>query len=222
MIRLRRRFATAPDSGLSMMELIVSMAVTTLVLAIMGNMLVTVARITADSNKTTSRSGVASNIMNEIVKVIRPATNIAVSTSSTNDPAIVAATPTSLTLYSFVDADPASPAPKKVTFRVDAQGMVFEDRWTATVSQGYWVFTGAVSTSQIGGPIQGSLFTYLDGLDAPVVPSGTGLTLAQRSTVASIAVSVQIGNTAAYGSDPVIITNNTVAMPNLGLNETAN
>src|SRR5665647_2329800 len=100
---------------MSLTELIVAMMVTGIVLAIVGTMFVNVAKVTSNSNKTTTRSNTASNIMSAISTVIRPAVDNAVS-GAADDPAVVSATPLSLTIYSLVNTNAVSPQPTKVAY----------------------------------------------------------------------------------------------------------
>ena len=209
---------------MSLSELIVVMMVTGIVLAAVGTFFVNIAIVTTNANAATSRTNVAANVMNEMSKVIRTSSNNAVAASDDPDPAIVSATPSALTVYSYVDTSPTAPAPSKVTFRVDSNGIVFEDRVKGTLSGSYYVFTGATTTRNLGGPIlPASLFTYLDTANAVITPGAAGLTLDQRNTVASIKVVITIANTsttggtapsAATGNSPIILQN-TIGMPNL-------
>jgi type II secretory pathway pseudopilin PulG len=226
---LRRRLRE--EDGMSLGELIVVMMVTAIVLAAVATFFTNVAIVTTNANAATSRTNVAANIMNEMSKVIRTSSNNAIAGSDDPDPAIVSATASALTVYSYVDTSPTAPAPSKVTFRVDANGIVFEDRIAGTLSGSYYVFTGATTTRNLGGPIvPTSLFTYLDTTNKPVTIGATGLTLDQRNTVASIQVVITIANNsttggtapdAAKGNSPIVITN-TIGMPNLLLTGTDN
>jgi prepilin-type N-terminal cleavage/methylation domain-containing protein len=229
---LRRRLDPKSDSGLSLVELIVVMFITGIVLAIVGSMFINVAYVTANSNSTTTRSSIAANVMNEMSEVIRTAANNAVVTSDDPDPAIVSGTVSALTVYSYVDTSATNPMPSKVTFRVDSSGTVFEDRIVGTVSGSYYVFTGATTTRNLGGPVLAtSLFTYLDASNQVVTPATAGtppsLSLLQRNAVASVKVTITIANntttkgstSAPGGNDPVTIIK-TIGMPNLLLTGT--
>ncbi len=216
---------------MSIIELIVVMMITGIMLAAVGTFFVNVAIVTTNASTKASRSNVAANIMNEMSKVIRTSSNNAIAGSDDSDPAIVSGTASSLTVYSYVDTVATSPAPTKVTFRVDANGIVYEDRIVGTVSGSYFVFTGATTTRNLGGPIvPAALFTYLDTSNQAVVPAASGLTLAQRNTIASIQVTVTVANNsttggtapdATKGNSPVVLSN-TIGMPNLLLTGTDN
>ncbi|MCU1579257.1 MAG: hypothetical protein JWP19_1461 [Rhodoglobus sp.] len=207
------------QDGMSITELIVSIFVTSIVLTIVGALFVNVVRVTSNANATTTRSSTAANVMNEISTVIRPATKNAIANSDTADPAIVAGTPLSLTIYSLVDTAPDGPAPSKVSFSIDGSGNVAESRVLGTLSSGYWVFSAAATTRSLPGPVQSltgtnALFVYLDSANAVVTPGSTGLTLAQRASITSIKVTVSIANQPTTGNDPITIID-TFGMPNL-------
>lgn len=212
------------DEGLSLSELLVSIMVTSIALAMVTALFVNVVKVTGVSNATTQRSSSAANVINEISTVIRPATDIAIA-NSTPMPAVDAATGLTLTIYSFVDTVPNSPAPSKVSFSIDSNRNLVESRIAGTLSAGYWVFTATPKTRTLPGPLQrlsgdNALFVYLDATNTVLIPGTDGLTAAQRDAVASIKVNVTIANnglvssTDVNGSDPVTIVN-TFGMPNL-------
>lgn len=217
---IRRRLASgASEAGLSLVEIIVAMMLTGILMTIVGSLVINVAKITSNSGSTALRSSVAANVMDEVSKVVRPASNN--DTGGTDpDPAVVSGTISGLTVISYVDANPVSPAPTKVTFRLDAKSNLVEDRIAGTLSAtGYWTFTGTTTTRTIGGPVSAltgndALFVYLDDNGQVLTPGTTGLSLTQRQSIASIRVTIRIENALTSGSDPIIITN-TVGMPNV-------
>lgn len=210
---------------MSLAELIVTMMVTGILLAIVASMFINVARVTASSNASNARSSIAANVMEGITEVVRSAANNAVAFSEDPDPAIVAATATGLTLYAYADTVPTVPAPTKITYRVDASGNLIEDRYASSLSGSYWVFATTATSRTLGGPISLTgtepLFAYLDSDNKVVTPAAGGLTLAQRTTVASIRVTVRIENVNTATSKPIIVQN-TVGMPNLNFTRTDN
>jgi Tfp pilus assembly protein PilW len=207
------------ERGLSLVEVIVGMAVTTILLAIVATMFISVVKVTSNANSTTTRSSDGANILNEIGTVLRPAVTHPVTGTNVAEPAIVSGTPLAVTLYSLVDTNTTTPAPTKVTFSIDSNGMVIESRVAATASGKYWLFTATPTTRVLGGPVQSltgtdALFVYFDSQNAVITPGGSGLTLAQRDAVANVQVTVNIANTLTTGADPVIIIN-TFGMPNV-------
>lgn len=216
---LARRLTGPRDAGIGMTELVVTIMVTGLMAALVSSMFINVALATNNSTATIQRNGIATNVMDAVGTVIRTAAKNPVSTSNEPDPAIVAGTGSSLTLYSFVNANPAAPAPTKVGYRLDGSGNLLEDKWVATQASGYWVFTGTVATRTLGGPLisptgTDPIFVYLDDTGAVVTPGGSGLTLAQRKTITSIRITLQMANSPTTGSSNILIVS-TVAMPNL-------
>lgn len=122
---IARRLAGPRDAGVSLTELIVTVMVTGVIAAIVSAMFLNVALATNNSTATITRNGIATNAMDAVSTVIRTAAVLPVSTSTDPDPAIVAGTGNSLTLYSFVNANPALPAPSKVAYRFDTNGTLF-------------------------------------------------------------------------------------------------
>jgi hypothetical protein len=220
MIALRRRLG-AEDSGIGMVELLVSMMLSAVLLAMVGTMFVNIARATTTANQSREGSSTAGTMANELSRVIRSAAQNAVQATPTLDPAVVAGMPDSLTLYSLTDADSAAPAPVKVRFTV-VNGQLVEERWRAVAAGGYWTFgSGAADLTRILGgtvvPPAGAdepLFVYLNGSGAAIPLAGTGLTADQRVAVASIKVSVRVRG-ASSATAPVVLVQNTIGMPNL-------
>jgi Tfp pilus assembly protein PilV len=211
----------ADDSGIGMVELLVSMMLSAVLLAMVGTMFVNIARATTSSAQSREGSSVAGTMANELSRVIRSAAQNAVQGQSALDPAVIAGSAQSVTLYSLTDTSAAAPAPTKIRFSV-VGGSLVEERWRAVAVAGFWTFgTGAAdSTRNLGGvvvaPTGGDdpLFVYLNGAGAVVPPGGTGLTADQRATVSSIRISVRVRG-ASSAAAPVVLLQNTVGMPNL-------
>lgn len=211
-LRLRR----APESGISLVELIVSMVLLGLVSSIAVGLFVSATRTIAMASATHEDTGTAANIMNELTQVIRSGTANPVSDAA-SAPAVITATPKKLVMYTYADSDAALPRPLKVEFtRSDASGQLVEKRWAPSVTtKGFWNFASPtlISTRTFPGVLRNTnLFTYntADGRssgapDAAKVPS-----------ITSISVLVVIrDDTNASG----VRLENTVGMPNLGLSK---
>lgn len=227
MRRLRRR--AADDRGLSMTEVLISMFLTSLLLAAAGGMLIQVSKITTSSNQTQNSTKIGANVANGITSVLRVSTKVATS-NNVQDPAIVAGTRSSITVYSNSNADPVNVGPTRVTFTLNASGDLIEDRCVAKPSGGYWTFGTCASTSTrtlgqglkaagtvIKGKTAGSLFTYIDGNGNAIAltSANPSLTDAQRKSITSIVVEVWAqapGSTTAAS-----VIKNTVVLRNLGL-----
>jgi prepilin-type N-terminal cleavage/methylation domain-containing protein len=205
------------DSGLSLVEMLVAMMLSGILLAMVGTLFVTVAKATSTSNLTREAGSVAGNVANAMSKTIRFAAQNAVQNQLALDPAVVAGTPTALTLYSLADAATVNPAPWMVRYRVVGANLV-EERWTASDTGGFWTFSGGTpaTTRPLGGTIvEGSgIFTYLDSAGAELAPGAGGLTATQRAAVAAIKITVRV-RSASSPDAPLAVVQNTVGMPNL-------
>lgn len=229
MMRRLRDALRRDDSGLSMTEVLVSMLLTSILLAAAGGMIVQVSKITTSSNQTQNSTKISANVANGLSSVLRVSTKIA-KPSDVMDPAIVAGTRSSVTVYANANADPMNIGPTRVAFTLEASGKLVEARCVAKPSGSYWSFDSCASTSTrtigegiiapgvvVKGKTAGQLFTYLDGNGNTIVlPSATGsLTDDQRKSVASIVVEVWVqapGSTTAAS-----VIKNTVVLRNLGL-----
>jgi Tfp pilus assembly protein PilW len=224
-IARRMRRVRDDSSGLSLIEVLVSSALSLVILAMIATMYIQVTKITTASNQTHNSNGVAANVANQLSAVLRVATTLAKNNVATPDPAIVAGTRSSVTLYSLSNTSATNPAPVRVTYTL-VNGVVTEDRCAGVASGAYWTFGSCSSTSSrvvgegILAPtaVANQLFTYLDVNGAQLVPGtgGTGsLTAAQRALVAKITVVVR-AQAPGSETDPVLVSN-TVVLRNLGL-----
>jgi len=213
----------ADQSGLSLAEVLVAVLLTALLFVMVGAMFVQVTNLTTAASQTRESNGNASNIANEINSVVRVATNLAKLNSAIPDPAVVDGTRSSLTIYSLADTSATTPAPTKVTFTLDAAGKVTEARCTGSLSGAYYTFGSCTASSSrvIGVGVLAptgttdQLFTYRDVNGAPIIIGTSSLTAAQRTTVASITVTVRT-QPANSTTRPVIVSN-TVVLRNIGL-----
>jgi hypothetical protein len=164
--------------------------------------------------------------MNEISKVLRFAATNPVLNQPIDTPAFVTASPETVSVYSYVDANPTTPAPTQVTFSLDSSRRLIESRYAAySVATGYWAFKTTpyitrVLTGQVIAPATGelSLFTYLDANNNQIA-CGTACTAAQINAIASVEVTMKIKGNSGASSKPLFIQN-TVGLPNLDVNRT--
>lgn len=211
------------QSGMSLAEVLVSSMLTLVIMTMIATMFVQVTKITTASNQTHNSNGVAANIANELSAVIRVATTLAKSNVATPDPAIVAGTRSSLTLYTLSNTSADNPAPVRVTFTLDSSNTLTEQRCGGVASAGFWTFGSCSSTSTriIGQGLLAptatgnQLFTYRTVNNADMVIGTGSLTAAQRAQVASIVVTVRAQAPGAE-TNPVLVQN-VVVLRNLGL-----
>lgn len=222
-LRLALRRLRQEESGLSLVELLVSGLLTVALLVMVGTMMVQMSKITMASNETTRSNNVASNIANEITTTLRVASTIPVSGGAAS--AIVpGSNKERIEFYTLSNAVAAAPVAVKVTIWVDAARDVWITRCTGIPqSSGLYTYTTCANTEtrKIGGPVSVStsaddqLFTYYNSATPnPAVVNPTTDTIAR--TVASVRVYVSVKADTYSGTKKVVI-NNRVVLGNLGL-----
>jgi hypothetical protein len=224
---VKRRIAALraePEAGVTLVELMVGIFLTALVLAMIGGFFLQTTRITSTAVQSNTTNGTAANAMQEISSVVRLATKVQASGTTTGLPPVVSATSTKLVINALVSVtNPSDPAPTQVTFD-SSSGSIVESRCVATKQSGYWVFSTCASTSSrnLGGPVvapsagQNALFSYLDSTGATLAMSNGTLPATAYPSVATITASVKMQAAGQTILPPVYITGN-IGMPNIGL-----
>ncbi|MDR6971507.1 type II secretion system protein [Leifsonia shinshuensis] len=215
------------DDGFTIAEMLVAMAILGLLLAMVAGFFSLTTKAFTQNQQIGGNAKSASNVMNEISRILRAATENPVSGQALNDPAFVSATPESVTVYAYVNLASSLEQPVKVQFSLDAKRNVVETKYAAySISPGYWGFqTSPSSVRTLGGTVvtqtgsNPSLFTYL-GVDgtAIAIPAG-GYTTNNLRSIAAVRVTLTVSGTAAGNSSNVTLQN-TVGLPNLPLART--
>lgn len=209
------------DAGVTLVETLVVMVLSGILMSITAVFFVTVTKQTIQSEDIRRSTADASNIMNVVSTSIRAAVRNAVATSPTPDPAVVAASSTSVTIITYTDAGPSFETPLRLRYRVDSAGRMVEDRWDASVVNGYAVFPSMSvdpdSTRVLGNVVVNTsgepLFRYYNTNGGQL--GGTGwLTDTQRAAVTAVRFNVKVR---ADSSNEVVVLDNTVGMPNMDL-----
>lgn len=212
------------DDGLSLLELVVAMGISSILIALVVSMFVSGSRAVYDQEASTLNARLASTSMNEVTRILRAGTEIPVRGSSVNLAVFKDARAESLVMYSFIDAETSSdPAPLKVQFARNAANELVETRWAGYHKfVGYWDFrdtsTDRVIARSLLPPAAGTpLFAYFDKTGARLTPaSGASLTDAQIRNIASVQVTMQVQGDQSGRVAPVQIQN-MVGLPNLGV-----
>lgn len=225
--RRNRVFARrkADDSGISLIELLVSMLLLGVVSVMVMGMFVSTVRATTLNRVVSTDTRMAANGMNEMSRIFRAATEnpveVFVADAPTTEPALLAASANSITLYAYVNLGSAAQSPQKVRFSVNAQRQLVETTWQATTqsANGHWNFSATPLADRIlAGPVTAgtSLFAYLGASGDPLPVPSAGITDSDsRRSIKAIAITVAIKS---EGSNTESVTlKNTVGMPNLGL-----
>lgn len=213
------------ESGMTLVELVVAMAVSGILFAMISSMFVNAIRSYGDQRGSVTNSRMASNSMNELTRIIRAGTEIPVYGSAINTPVFVYAGSEQLKMNSFIDSENAAdPAPLQVQFSRDANDNLVETRWTAYhVNTTYWAFhstldsTRIVARSLTAATDDAPLFSYYaeDGTRL-VPPAGESLSDSQIRNIASVRVTMRVQTDGSGHVDPVELQN-MVGIPNLGV-----
>jgi Tfp pilus assembly protein PilW len=209
---MRQHRLLREQSGVSMVELIVMIALTAIVSTLMVTIVVTVSRSFTREAQASTNSDSASVGMRELSRVIRTAAEVSLSGSAAGTApadAILSAGANQVTLYSFVDAA-AIPAPFIVQFSVAANGTLSESRRVGTavvptggvaaasVSTTVWQFAARPASTRViaRGVVSSAAAPLLRYYTAAgtelVLPASGTLDAAQLAAVASVRVSLRV------------------------------
>lgn len=213
------------EDGLTLLELVVAMGISSILIALIVSMFVSGSRSVYDQQASTLNARLASTSMNEVTRILRAGTEIPRPGNAANLAVFEWASAETLRMYSFIDAEsPGDPAPLKVEFSRNAANELVETRWTAYHRYtGYWDFRTTVASertiarSLLPPVATRPLFTYYDKTGAVLAPaSGASLTDAEIRKIASVQVTMQVQGDRSGRVAPVEIQN-LVGLPNLGV-----
>ena len=218
MNRLRARLAAQrSDAGVTIAELLVTIMIFGIVLAVSTSTFVSLARATSSARSLDSGTRETSNGMNALAQIVRSAGYVPVAGSS-DAPAFREARADRLQLTTFVNFGDTQAKPALVTYTLDASRRLREERTAAQSSGSFWVFpAGSSSSSRLltaslasgGTPV----FRYLDS-DGDELPLNAGaLTEAQRKQVSFVQVTLAVAGTGSSTSS--VTLTNTIGTPNL-------
>jgi len=220
-----RRGARERETGLTLIELLVAMGISSILIALIVTMFVSTSRSFSDQEGSLDNSRMASTAMNEVTRILRAGTEIPESGVAANQPVFEYAGAEKIIMRSFIDAESASdPAPLRVQFARNGANELVETRWTAYhVNVTYWKFNTTstyartIARSLLAPTTATPLFRYFDKAGTPLTPAANAsLTEAQRRNVASVQVTMQVQADDSGRVAPVSIQN-MVGMPNLGV-----
>lgn len=213
------------DEGISLIELIVGILVLSIVTALIASFYISTVQVISVSSALETNTRMASNGMNEMSRIVRAGTPYPVAGAIEPKPAFAEVTSRAFTIYAYVNLTNSDQRPVKVRFSV-SNGRLVETTWRSTLSNGYYVFTGApterVLASSVVTDVPGkpALFSYVDANGAAISVPTAGLTDedALRS-VNSVTITLVIQGSATDTRSRVTLVN-TVGVPNLGQNRT--
>lgn len=192
-MRMIIRRLHSEQRGITLVELLVAMLVTSLLLTLVGSFFVSMvkAQRTVSSVNDSTRQGTTS--MTQVSRYLREASRVQL-TKTTNLPAFESATATSMRFYSGVDLSTSRAGLTKVT--IDTQGTKLRmqlQRGDCPVN-GYCTFSGPTKTVVLADVIRTSagnstLFNYRNATDAIVTP-----TAATLDSIRSVDVTLTVGS----------------------------
>lgn len=218
---LARRMRRSDDRGVTLVELIVVMAISALVMSLVGTMLVQVARVSTTSNDRARSTANAQNIIDAMTTDIRAGVNI-----PGNTPVTWAVRPQAertlpgeqLRLITYSDVARPDPIgiPLQVSYALDG-GNVIRYVWDAPASATSYPLSSTPTNKRIlGGRVTNLTITYVQSTCTPPASSPCTVSTVDSTNVGLItAVTVDVTALADGSTVPVRLTS-TVYMPNAG------
>ncbi|MBH0082524.1 Tfp pilus assembly protein FimT/FimU [Salinibacterium sp. SWN167] len=214
--RLRR-----DDAGVTLSELIVTIALMGMLLAMVMTIFITFTRTFSEERSASANTSAATIAMNELTRVIRSGTENPVASATLNEPVFSFASPENVVLQAYLDTDALSPEPVRVQFEITGDRTLVETRWDARpLSSGYFSFysTAASERTVVRQIASGSTpvfrFFTKDNVEL-TIPSGGSLSEADRRQIAAVKVTMTV-QTDSTGNAKTATLENTVGIPNLG------
>lgn len=224
--RLRR-----DDRGLSLPELLVTIMIFAIVLAVVSGTFVTMTRATTFANATDTNARSASTAMNEMTRLLHATMNNP-QQNAADAPAFSVAKTESMTFTTAVDLTGSAPIantgpdprPEQVTLALDTSRRLVETiiaGQPVVSGSAYYKFSGTPSTRTLAPAVsatpsgQDALFVYYDASNTALVPDATGaLSAAQMKSIVSVGVTLRLSNNGSTADNSVTLSNQ-VGLPNL-------
>ena len=222
---MMRPRSSRSDAGLTLLELLVAMGVSSILIALVATVFVTTSRVFTDQEGATDSARMASTAMNEVTRVVRAGTELPESGKTANTPVFAYAGAGSLELSASMNAAISIfSAPVKVSFGRNSANELVETRWAADrYLKIYWKFRDSpasartIARSLLAPDKTRPLFRYFDKDGAALTPAaGASLSEDQRRNIASVQITMQVQANGSGRTAPVAIQN-MVGLPNLGV-----
>lgn len=222
---MMRPRSSRSDAGLTLLELLVAMGVSSILIALVATVFVTTSRVFTDQEGATDSARMASTAMNEVTRVVRAGTELPESGKTANTPVFAYAGAEKIEMAAFIDAESSKdPAPVKVSFGRNSANELVETRWAADrYLKIYWRFRDSpasartIARSLLAPDKTRPLFRYFDKDGVALTPAaGASLSEDQRRNIASVQITMQVQANGSGRTAPVAIQN-MVGLPNLGV-----
>lgn len=216
----RTRAAHSGDAGLTLVELLVAIALTTVIMGLAISLFVAATHSVSLSQSIDDGTRQGSNGMNQVARMLRAATPDPLASpivgGQQSDPAIISAGPQVITFYAYVNLS-GGESPVMVSYDATS-GTLVERQYAATTTvagvNGHWDFATASTSRSLCNSIPSTttVFRYFDKTGAELLPANL-TTWQARATITSVQVTITIQPT---GAASAVTLTNTVGMANIG------
>lgn len=209
------------DRGVTLPELIVTMMLLSMLLAMIMTIFVAFTRSFADDRLAANNTASATVAMDELTRVIRAGTKNEVAGSATLAPVFSDAGADKVTLQAYIDTNATLPRPTRVEFSLTPENTIVEKRWNAIVGTGgYFSFGGAPNSQRViaRNISAGStpVFTFLDKASTEIELVGGKVPGARLGAIAAVQISITVQGDQSGGSQSATLQNS-VGIPNLNV-----
>ncbi|MCI0159067.1 prepilin-type N-terminal cleavage/methylation domain-containing protein [Leifsonia shinshuensis] len=219
---LRSRVTQGRDAGLSLIELLVAIALTTVVMGLAVSLFVVATHTVSLSQSIDGGTRQASNGMNQAARMIRAATPDPLANpivgGQQSDPAIIKAAPMLISFYAYVNLS-GGESPVLVTYDATSGALVEKQQAALTAVagvNGHWDFVplNAATTRSLCNSIPSTttVFRYFDKTGTELLPANL-TTWQARAAITSVQVTITIQPT---GAASAVTLTNTIGMANIG------
>jgi type II secretory pathway component PulJ len=217
-MRALLRRIRADERGITLMELIVAMALSLIIVTAAAGFLGAAQKAQVTVNKIGTNTRVSGNVMNEVGRMLRGATENPEQNADADD-AFIAMQPRSVTFYAFVNLASSEAKPQIVQFTVTASGQLQETTWSSKAvsgTSGYWTYPSFTSPSVLtGGTTRVIADAVASSSTSPFTYRDTnGAVTTSTADVRSVEVNLEIGST-VVGAYSNVVSHTTVALPNV-------
>ncbi|GAB3403934.1 hypothetical protein GCM10027515_15270 [Schumannella luteola] len=220
-IKRRLQHGAGGEAGISLIEMIVGMALTALVLSLVGTMLVQVGKVTTLTNDRSRSTAEAQNVLDAMSTDIRAGVNIPGNSPITwavrpGSEATVTGEKIRLITYSDVARPNPIGMPLQVAYSLE-NGTIVRNAWTVPSSSASYPLSTAPSNKRnLGSRVTAFSLNYIQGT-CPAPASSPCTVSTVTTTNVGLIIGVNISLTAqAAGSTVPVSMSTTVYLPNAG------
>lgn len=206
---LRKRLAAAgrDERGLTLIELMVAMLVTSIILATVGAFFVAASKAGATNRAVDNSTRQATTGITQITRYLQVADRWQTGRATFN-PAFITASPTHVQFYSNVDITGSVITPVLVDLQItSANKLQLQVTQSSCPSGGYCTFPGPTTTSTLAAtivnPTSGGnqLFSYFDDNGAPLATGTASVTGANLDSIRQVNVALEVGATSTASAN---------------------